>query len=143
MEDNQLDLRHQKIEELKQTNAAVGRQLVSLEESLLKREERSQNKLDQLSTLLTRLSTLKKKSSSRKRSSKMLLIHEKINSTMEEEQVLSMRLKDQLHAAIELCSVILGETLTELEKLIQEIRRDWRGPEPVPTFFLGKKKVNS
>ena len=120
LEDNELDVRQEKIDHLGQVFAQLTDRFKEVDDILLKRDSTSKQKLTTLSNLLKRLH--KVENSSEKEIPAINDLKFQIQTTITEEHINSLRLKDSAHDMLELCDILSSQVLDKIKGLKDEVQ---------------------
>lgn len=119
LEDNELDVRQEKIDLLSQLFNQLTERFKEVDEILLKRDITSKKTLSTLGKLLTRLT--KVENLSEKKGSTITGLKSQIQTTITEEHIKSLRLKDSIHDMLELCDILVSQVLEKITSLKDEV----------------------
>jgi len=120
LEDNELDVRQEKIDHLAQLFTQLTDRFKEVDDILLKRDNTSKHKLATLSKLLNRLHKVEK--SSPKEIPAINDLKSQIQTTITEEHINSLRLKDSAHDMLELCDILSSQVLDKIKGLKDEVQ---------------------
>ncbi len=119
LEDNELDVRQEKIDLLSKSFNQLTERFKEVDEILLKRDITSKNTLSTLGKLLTRLSKIERISENQ--DSTIAGLKSQIQITITEEHIKSLRLKDSIHDMLELCDILVSQVLEKITSLKDEV----------------------
>ena len=119
--DNELDIRQEKIDGLAQRFRLLSAEFASVDDILLQRDSRSKEKLATLKTLLERLLVLEK--AAVEPSPKVSSLKSQVQDSIREEHVKSLRFKDSVHDALELCDLFASQILEKIMGLKEEAQK--------------------
>ena len=119
LEDNELDVRQEKIDHLSQLFNQLTEKFKEVDEILLKRDNTSKKTLSTLGNLLTRLT--KVENVSEKEGPTVNDLKSQIQTTIAEEHIKSLRLKDSIHDTLELCDILVSQVLEKIKSLKDEV----------------------
>jgi hypothetical protein len=120
LEDNELDVRQEKIDRLTLLFQQMADRFKEVDDILLKRDSASKQKLDTLSKLLKRLYRVE--NSSEKDIPAINDLKFQIQTTITEEHINSLRLKDSAHDTLELCDILSSQILDKIKGLKDEVQ---------------------
>lgn len=121
LEDNELDVRQEKIDDLKKSVETLAGYLQRVDGLLLQNEASSKQKQKTLEGLLTRVANVVAKSDGNaafdSEPNDVLSLRLQIEHSADEEHVVSLRLKDTLHRSLELCRLLVTQAISEMKGL--------------------------
>jgi hypothetical protein len=122
LEDNELDVRQEKIDRLSQLFTQLTERFKEVDDILLKRDGTSKKILVTLGNLLTRLTKVENVSEHNKGSETTVNdLKSQIQTTITEEHIKSLRLKDSIHDTLELCDILVSQALEKIKSLKDEV----------------------
>jgi len=122
LEDNELDVRQEKIDHLSQLFIQLTERFKEVDDILLKRDSTSKKKLVTLATLLKRLTKIE--NASEKEIPAINDLKAQILTTITEEHITSLRLKDSAHDMLELCDILSSQVLDKIKGIKTEVEKD-------------------
>ena len=122
LEDNELDVRQEKIDHLSQLFTQLVERFKEVDDILLNRDSTSKKKLVTLGTLLKRLT--KVENASEKEVPAINDLKAQIPTTITEEHITSLRLKDSAHDMLELCDILSSQVLDKIKGIKTEVEKD-------------------
>ena len=122
LEDNELDVRQEKIDRLAQLFIQLTERFKEVDDILLKRDSTSKKKLETLTNLLKRLT--KVEDASEKEIPTINDLKVQIQTTITEEHITSLRLKDSANDMLELCDILSSQVLDKIKWLKDEAEKD-------------------
>jgi len=119
LEDNELDVRQEKIDHLSQLFNQLTERFKEIDEILLKHDITSKTQLTTLAGLLTRLT--KVENESEQEDSTVNDLKSQIQIAITKEHIKSLRLKDSTHDMLELCDILGSQVLEKIKLLKDEV----------------------
>ena len=119
IEDNELDVRQEKIDHLAQTFNQLTDRFKEVDDILLKRDSTSKQKFTTLENLLKRLDKIE--NSSDNEVPEINDLKSQIQTTITEEHINSLRLKDSTNDMLELCDILSSQVLDTIKGLKDEV----------------------
>ena len=119
LEDNELDVRQEKIDHLSQLFTQLTDRFKEVDEILLKHDSISKKTLVTLGNLVTRLTKIEHVAE--KEVSSVNDLKSQIQSTITEEYIKDLRLKDSIHDMLELCDILGSQILEKIKSIKDEV----------------------
>jgi len=121
LDDNELDVRQEKISQLQALITEVQKQMLTLDERILASDDITTKKFSTLQKLLAKVVLMEQKDGNKQ---KIGQLKSQIQFSIGEETIVQLRRKDFVLNVLNLCSIILTEALSAVRGLQEELQDD-------------------
>ena len=121
LDDNELDVRQEKISQLQALITEVQKQMLTLDERVLASDDITTKKFSTLQKLLAKVVLMEQKDGNKQ---KIGQLKSQIQFSIGEETIVQLRRKDFVLNVLNLCSIILTEALSAVRGLQEELQGD-------------------